>query len=485
MRTRLPPPIAYALALIAPIGGVLLSAAIREITGGDTGFLPLFPAVLLVAWLGGLWPGIVATLAALGLEATLFLPPAGPAVSAGIDQWRMLLFAATGAVASGLIESLHRARRRIENARDAERRARRSEHVVRADLESILAAIGDGIVVSDGAGVVRLMNEAAIRLLGRRVATHAELDALLRPEMEPHAADELARGSLAAPIEVHLPSGVGWVHVATFPIVAAAEADGRAVVLRDVTATRRRELVREAFLSIISHELRTPITAIFGGVSVLARPESHIDAETRAEILSDVMGETDRLARLVEDLLVLGRLDEGVQVGLEPSLLQRVVPNAVSRERGSWPEVEVAVQVDADLPPVTGDETSIAQVIRNLISNAAKYSPADSTVDVVIQGGSDEVRVLVLDRGRGLNEKEIARVFEPFYRSAGAAQMAGGVGVGLYVCRRLVEAMGGHVWAKPRSGGGSEFGFALPWWPLEPEQRNQPADQPADQPALS
>jgi signal transduction histidine kinase len=179
-------------------------------------------------------------------------------------------------------------------------------------------------------------------------------------------------------------------------------------------------------------------------------------------ILSDVANEADRLYRLVEDLLVLERFDEGMHLGDEPALLQRLVPVVVDQERGRWPTVDFAVELAADLPVVRGDETSIAQVLRNLLSNAAKYGDGRGAVSVVVEAIGDGVAVRVRDDGPGVSPREAEDIFDPFYRSESTAKMAGGAGIGLYVSRRLVEAMRGRIWAAPRPTGGSEFAFVLP-----------------------
>lgn len=469
MRYRLTLPWAIAVAVGAPIAAAFATSAINQLTGGDVGFLPALVGVLLVAGLGGVWPAILATLLSAVLGAHFFLDPPGIAVNAPADQWRLFLFVATGLVAGALIESLHRARWRVEHARDAQRAARQAEHVVRLDLESIVAAIGDGIIVSDAAGRVRLMNDAATRVLGAPVENLAQLLDLLMTDDEGPVTEDLVRGSEPINREFRLRDRASQVELSSFPIGEPEARTGMVVLLRDITAARRRDLLREAFLSLLSHELRTPITAIYGGASVLGRSDANLDPATRSEILKDVVEEANRLERLVEDLLVLARLDEGVDVGQEPALLQHLVPTVINRD---WPDGEgppIRVDADAGLPPVSGDETSIQQVVHNLVSNAAKYSPIGSEVEVRVENGDDEVLVRVLDRGRGLSASEASHVFEPFYRSEAAKRMAAGAGIGLFVCRRLVEAMGGRIWAEPREGGGSVFAFALSTWPMDPE----------------
>jgi two-component system sensor histidine kinase KdpD len=230
---------------------------------------------------------------------------------------------------------------------------------------------------------------------------------------------------------------------------------------RRVTREQQQSELRDAFNSIVSHELRTPITAIYGGAKVLARRNRELDETTRQELIDDLEAEADRLYRLVEDLLVLSRSEYGtVERADEPVALTRVVERVARSEQARWPGVRFAVKA-APVPTARGDETYVEQVTRNLLSNAAKYSPAGSTVEVEIDEDAEGVRARVLDSGVGIKADEAERLFELYYRSPATAQMVGGAGIGLYACRALVDAMGGRIWAAARPGGGAEFGFAL------------------------
>jgi signal transduction histidine kinase len=156
----------------------------------------------------------------------------------------------------------------------------------------------------------------------------------------------------------------------------------------------------------------------------------------------------------------------------------------VAQDRRAYGASRIEITVDPGLSPVTGDETSIRQVTHNLITNAVKYSPASTTVDVRVQGGDGQVLVRILDRGRGLSDEDAAHIFEPFYRGRTTERMAPGLGIGLYVCQRLVEAMGGTIWANPRAGGGTEFGFALDVWPQEADDEAEPMEPAASPEAV-
>jgi signal transduction histidine kinase len=350
------------------------------------------------------------------------------------------------------------------DARAQAARAARVEHVRGAELRALINAIGEPVLVCDGEGKVDFANRAAEALFGDRpVASWSDLVSRFR--LPPHDRFD----PVAAPVEVPLADASGrWYELRAYEVPApgrpasdAEDRPGRIVVLRDVSAARQARAQREAFLGILSHELRTPITTIYAGSRVLAREH---DASPRArELAADVSAEAERLFRLVEDLLVMTRSERGVlQLAQEPVLVQRIVDGAIRLERTHWPTARIrSVSDSSSLPAVAGDATYVEQVVRNLLSNAAKYSPPDAEIEVRLENAPEGVVCRVLDRGRGFPSPEAEDLFELFYRAPATAAQAAGAGIGLFVCRRLVLAMGGRIWARPRPGGGAEFGFLL------------------------
>ena len=329
------------------------------------------------------------------------------------------------------------------------------------ELGSVLSAIGEGILIFDGEGNSRSMNQSATRMLGGDLRD----EAMLRERLMDGIPASSLSGRTFAPSEVQLKaSPKRWLELTGYALdgAAAGQAAGSVVVIRDVTAFREGQQLREAFLSLLSHELRTPVTSIYAGASVLGGRWEKLDQGTRVELLGDVVAESDQLFRLVEDLMVLARFDEGIAIMEEPALLQRLVPSVIEVEQRRWPGVDFVLDSPPDLHAVSGDETSIKQVVRNLLSNAAKYSTGTRDVRIELSAESGGVSVRVLDRGVGLSEDVLTHLFSPFYRAPSTAAVAAGAGIGLYVCHRLVDAMGGRMWARRRHGGGSEFGFWLP-----------------------
>jgi signal transduction histidine kinase len=349
----------------------------------------------------------------------------------------------------------------------------RSERSRSAELNAIIGAIGEGIVVVDRDGTISLVNRTARRMLGPIEAV--DLDALLA--RFDGSADLTARLP-TGPVQARLDGDAGrWLEVASYPVegedgVAAsgpaeAGSGGIILVLRDVTVARERDRARDAFIGMLSHELRTPITTIYAGAKLLAR-DGALPEDTRTGIFEDIHGEAERLHRLVEDVVALTRFGEGaLDIGSEPVLLQRVLPAVVRSEQGRWPGGSFELRIEPDLPPVAGDATYVEQVVRNFLANAMKYGGANSQATIEATTGQGEVLVRVLDEGPGFPPEEKDQLFQLYYRSPAVARKISGSGIGLFVCSRLIDAMGGRVWAENRPAGGAEFGFALRVMPEE------------------
>jgi signal transduction histidine kinase len=182
---------------------------------------------------------------------------------------------------------------------------------------------------------------------------------------------------------------------------------------------------------------------------------------------SQSAGQADRLFAAALAIVSARTVDEMLRETtvrasqIEPVLVQRFLPRLVAAEARRWPALEFAVEYADDLAPVIAEPTYVEQVVRNLLTNAAKYGGATGRVDVTATAEDDEVVVRVMDRGPGFPENDAERLFNIYYRSPQVARRAAGAGIGLFVCKALVDAMAGRIWARERPGGGAEFGFAL------------------------
>jgi hypothetical protein len=224
----------------------------------------------------------------------------------------------------------------------------------------------------------------------------------------------------------------------------------------------RANAAKDEFLGLVSHELRTPITTIFGNAQVLRRRGARIDEEGRAQALADIEWEADRLQRIIENMLILARVDSRQPAEAEPISIVRTVRAFVAEHKARNPAREVTVEVEGDVPFATGQHTYVELVMRNLVSNAEKYARESSPIGVRISRYEDEVRVTVADECGGIAEDDIEHLFTPFFRSPRTAHRAAGAGIGLAVCQRLVAAMDGRIWAESDGHTGCEITFSLP-----------------------
>jgi signal transduction histidine kinase len=230
---------------------------------------------------------------------------------------------------------------------------------------------------------------------------------------------------------------------------------------------QRTRAFRDAFIGVVSHELRTPITTIYGMSHVLRQRHESMPPEEVRHHLRDIEDEAERLRRLTEDLLVLSRAEGGrLQVAAEPIVLGHLLRVVVEAEQARSPGHRFVLEAAPALPLVLGEETHVEQVVRNFLTNAAKYSPPGTRVLISVRQEDDGVAVWVIDDGPGLPNDEPERLFELFYRAPETLRQTSGAGIGLFVCRELITAMGGRIRAVPAPAetglGGAAFGFWLP-----------------------
>jgi K+-sensing histidine kinase KdpD len=263
-------------------------------------------------------------------------------------------------------------------------------------------------------------------------------------------------------IDSTLPDAFGDEHVEILNTIVRILSGPVELADHHAAEQRAREL-RDAFIGVISHELRTPITTIYGLSKMIRLRGKTLNPDVLARAIEDVEEEADRLQRLVEDLLVLSRAERGaVEITGEPLGIGRLLRRVVEAERSHLVSRVLELEVRGDLPIVIGEETYVEQVVRNLLTNAAKYSDLPTPIRIVAEAVDEEVIVRVLDEGLGIDAADAERAFDLFFRARSVAKVASGAGIGLFVCRQLVSAMGGRIWMEARDPVGTEVGFALP-----------------------
>ena len=361
----------------------------------------------------------------------------------------------------GFAEELgRRAAVAVENARlyaEAEERARAAR---------VLAAVADGVVLVDNEGVVRLWNRAATTITGIEAD-----DALGRriDELIP-AWNELAR-------LIPVAAGPGEpVRAETVPVeVGGREVwvsgsgvgfdEGTVYAFRDLTEERALEQMRSDFVATVSHELRTPLAAIYGAALTIRREDLELDDELRDHLLQVIAAESDRLATIIEDLLLASHLDSGkLQLTIEECDPRELAASVLeAAEAYVPPNVELGLEVDAEIPAVRADRNQLRQVLGNLVDNAVKYSPEGGAVRLRVERSGGSVRFSVSDTGLGIPQAEQRRIFEKFYRlDPHMTRGIGGTGLGLYISSELVRRLDGRIWVESSEGAGSTFHVELP-----------------------
>jgi PAS domain S-box-containing protein len=467
-------------------GALAVKAALNEAVGDDTGYVVLLAATVVAAWFGGLTGGLTATVTAVVLNAVVVLDSQVLPIDR-VEQVRQILYLLVASGTAFLTASRRASRDRLV---DALAEVASLAHKVEARderLELMLAASGTGFWEWDVRDDRLEWSDATFRQHGMEPAPEAPPFGAYLDMIHP---DDRAvfEGAVAAALEsgttldldfrivwsdgsIHWTHGAGRVQRddAGRPIRMLGTGQDvtdrhRAMEERDRLLAEERQAreFREAFVDVISHELRTPITTILGLTEILARPGRTDDEASRMALLEDVRSESERLHRLVEDLLVMSRVERGrLVVEAEPLEPRRLLARVVAHGARELPSIDVEMHLDRNLPIVAGEATYVEQIMRNLLGNAAKYTPPGTRVVVSAKRKGSDVEVRVRDDGPGIPEPSVDRVFDLFYRDPDSAKTVAGSGIGLFVCASLVEAMGGRIWAKRLPSGGSEFGFTL------------------------
>ena len=367
-------------------------------------------------------------------------------------------------------ELARRATTAIENAR----LFRAAEE--RAQAARVLAAIGDGVVLVDRTDRVRLWNRAAERItglpgaevIGRSVESAIPGWETIEPRLPVARAGQAVRVE-SVPLEIG--SRELWLSVS-----AVGYEDGTVYAFRDLTEERALETMRQDIVATVSHELRTPLAAIYGAALTLRRDDIDLEAQLHEKLLEVITEESDRLAAIVNDLLLASQLGTGtIKANIERCDPHEIAQLEVDAARTHLPEnVELALDGPKELPPVAADSGQLRQVLSNLIDNAIKYSPQGGTVKVLLSPNGRNVRFSVTDSGLGIPAADQRRIFEKFYRlDPGMSRGIGGTGLGLYICRELVRRVDGRIWVESDGASGSTFHVEIP--------QERPAPHPNEQ----
>jgi two-component system phosphate regulon sensor histidine kinase PhoR len=331
----------------------------------------------------------------------------------------------------------------------------------------VLASIGDGVILLDRKGVVRLWNPAAEAITGLAAA-----DVTGRRAAE--AIGGWAEIADRVPVATAVPAGGGRAETLPLSIegrelwlsVSGIEFDdGTVYAFRDLTDERAVEEMKTDFVATVSHEVRTPLAAIYGAAMTLRRSDKKIPPESQERLLTVIADEADRLARIVNEILLASHLDSGeLALASEDFDPAELAAGVVEAARVRLPQnVTLDLVARGDLPRVATDGDKVRQVLVNLVENAIKYSPDGGRVELAIDQADGQLRFSIHDEGLGVPPQEHRRIFGKFYRlDPDLTRGVGGTGLGLYICQELVRLLRGRIWVESRPGKGSTFAFELP-----------------------
>jgi signal transduction histidine kinase len=341
-------------------------------------------------------------------------------------------------------------------------------------LEAMLGSIQEAVIVFNDQHVIEFANDSAQRLFQRgRMLRGARLEAALRSPSLLEFLDTY-RGDRSVKLEqisVEREGEVLWFEVSCAEVsgVSTLDAASTLLVLHDITRLKSLEVVRRDFVANVSHELRTPLTIIKGFAETLVEDHATLPVETRARFLDKIVNNAQRLHVLVEDLLVLSRLEsKPEQIAPAAQSLQLLLEEVLEHYRSRLkPEGQVIeLDFDARVGEFAFDRFRIQQVFDNLIENVFRYAPEFTQLILRAQydAANEVVQCAVVDDGPGIPAKDAPHIFERFYRvDKGRSRETGGTGLGLSIMKHIVQQHGGSVWVESEVGQGTAIHFSLPY----------------------
>jgi signal transduction histidine kinase len=333
---------------------------------------------------------------------------------------------------------------------------------VREVLPDVVRGAPTAVAVYRADRTVAFRNDAWVRLMGEGLVIHGGSDPLSRA---------LAKGVPTNGEEHDTERADGSIVRVVLTVTPLVDESGGLIGATAYAQPVDRAAIGtlyEAFLGVLSHELRTPMTTIYGGSQLLLN--DHLSAESRGEVLAAIAAEAEELHHRVEDFLALARVERGTsRPEREPLQVQRLIAQAVATEARRRPDRRIQVRSPDDLAPAVGDAAQISQVLRNLIANAIDASPLTHPVDIVAARDRAGVRVVVKDRGPGFPGGSSEDAFLLSYDHPATGGHVPRSALGMFVARALVEANDGRIWLRGRRGGGTEVGFSLPLFEVERE----------------
>ncbi|MCD6425069.1 MAG: GAF domain-containing protein [Anaerolineales bacterium] len=343
-------------------------------------------------------------------------------------------------------------------------------------LDALLDSAADGIIIMSANHKIEKCNQAFARILRKDVSEiedfpHDEIfnweslqqgTSLEEAELSgwplTAKANLYVEGNLKRPSGEIIPVGVTYA-----PLLSG---EGKLIniiaSIRDITHFREAEEIKSVFISIVSHELKTPVALIKGYVGTLRRKDVSWDSEIVQDSLEVIEDEADRLTELIENLLDASRLQAGeFSLNLAEIKIDKLAQEMAERFQTQTNRHKIVVQFPDEFPVIVGDENRLEQVFYNLLSNAVKYSPEGGEISISGQIRSKQIIICIQDQGTGISQEDVPHIFDRFFRATEAAKNTQGAGLGLYLSRAIIEAHNGRIWIEPRQETGTRICFSI------------------------
>jgi len=361
--------------------------------------------------------------------------------------------------------------------------AYRRQAIAQQRDEAMLTSMGEGLIAIDGEGKIAFINHVALELLslpneesavGKPVhqvynlyGNEGKADKPLPPEQRPsYLAMHTGEGLVGLYVLVKPDQTKHILNITANPVKLNDEVIGAITVMRDVTKEKEVDRMKTEFISLASHQLRTPLSAIKWFSEMLVSGDVGQLQPDQLDFAHNIADSTERMIDLVNALLNISRIESGrIMVDPKPTDLKELVNGIINDLKGKTAEKQqnMIISVHDDLPKINLDPRLIGQVYMNLLTNAIKYTPKGGEISVFISRKDDDIISQVTDNGYGIPKEQQDRVFQKFFRAANAVKVeTDGTGLGLYLIKAIVESSGGKIWFKSEEGKGTTFWFSMP-----------------------
>jgi PAS domain S-box-containing protein len=343
-------------------------------------------------------------------------------------------------------------------------------------LDALLDSAADGIIIMSADHKIEKSNQAFARIIRKDVAEiegspHEQIlnwetiqQGTSLEEAELSGWPLTAKANLYVEGDIKRPSGeIIPIGVTYAPLLSG---EGKLINIiasvRDITHFREADEIKSVFISIVSHELKTPVALIKGYVGTLRREDVSWDSEIVQDSLEVIEDEADRLTELIENLLDASRLQAGeFNLNLAEIRMDKLAQEMAERFQTQTDQHRIIVQFPEEFPVIVGDEHRLEQVFYNLLTNAVKYSPEGGEISISGQIRSEQIIICIQDQGTGIAQEDVPHIFDRFYRANEAAKNTQGAGLGLYLSRAIIEAHNGRIWIEPRPKSGTRVCFSI------------------------